>query len=72
MNSPNESVTDAQQQVVATSIVAELLIEAPSAATAFVLAGSLADYAARAVFEDDHLASSRPTLQLIRREHSLA
>ena len=51
---PDESVRDAQQehQPVARSIVAELVIEAPSAAAAFLLAGSLADYAARADSED--------------------
>lgn len=49
---PNENVADAQQLPVATRIVAELVIEAPSAAAAFLLAGSLADYAARADSED--------------------
>jgi hypothetical protein len=51
---PDDSVTDAQQeqQRVATQITAELLVEAPSAGSAFLLAGSLADYAARAVQED--------------------
>jgi hypothetical protein len=50
----DESVTDAlqEQQRLATPITAELLVEAPSAASAFLLAGSLADYAARAVPED--------------------
>ena len=42
----------AATQSVVTSNVAELVIDAPSAASAFVLAGSLADYGARAVVED--------------------
>jgi hypothetical protein len=53
-SSAKASATDARQQQresVAASVVAELVVEAPSAATAFLLAGSLADYGARAVFE---------------------
>lgn len=49
---PEDSVIDGQQLAVATSIVAELVVEAPSAAAAFLLAGSLADYGARAHLQD--------------------
>jgi hypothetical protein len=54
-SAPRWSATDAQQeqrQPVAASLAAEFVIAAPSAAAAFVLAGSLADYGARAVVED--------------------
>jgi hypothetical protein len=47
-----ESVIKAPPLSIARGAVAELVIEAPSAAAAFLLAGSLADYGARAVFDD--------------------
>ena len=49
------------------SLSSELLIEAPSAASAFVLAGSLAEYGARAVVEGGSLAGRRRSLQLLLR-----
>ena len=50
---PEQSATDAHEvQPLATKITAELLIEAPSAEAAFLLAGSLAAYGARAVLEE--------------------
>jgi hypothetical protein len=51
-SSSQESVIKAPPLSIARGAVAELVIEAPSAAAAFLLAGSLADYGARAVLDD--------------------